>query len=109
MHVDCVLQYNDSYTDNILLYFTNAIPNPDGGTHSVGFRTALTRAINAYAKANNLLKEKDPAITGDEVREGLVIRARPSNIRIRVSMRRPRAGSSPPRWKESSRPSFMKR
>ena len=71
MHMDCVLQYNDSYTDN-LLYFTNAIPNPDGGTHSVGFRTALTRAINAYAKANNLLKEKDPAITGDEVREGLV-------------------------------------
>ncbi len=71
MHMDCVLQYNDSYTDN-LLYYTNAIPNPDGGTHSVGFRTALTRAINAYAKANNLLKEKDPAITGDEVREGLV-------------------------------------
>ncbi len=71
MIMDCVLQYNDSYTDN-LLYYTNAIPNPDGGTHSVGFRTALTRAVNAYAKANNLLKEKDPAITGDEVREGLV-------------------------------------
>ncbi len=71
MHIDCVLQYNDSYTDN-LLYYTNAIPNPDGGTHSVGFRTALTRAINSYAKANNLLKEKDPAITGDEVREGLI-------------------------------------
>ena len=71
MHMDCVLQYNNSYTDN-LLFFTNAIPNPDGGTHSVGFRTALTRAINTYAKANNLLKEKDPAITGDDVREGLV-------------------------------------
>ena len=71
MHVDCVMQYNDSYTDS-LLFFTNAIPNPDGGTHSVGFRTALTRAINTYAKANNLLKEKDPAITGDDVREGLV-------------------------------------
>ena len=71
MHVDCVMQYNDSYADT-LLFFTNAIPNPDGGTHSVGFRTALTRAINAYAKANNLLKEKDPAITGDDVREGLV-------------------------------------
>ena len=71
MHVDCVMQYNDSYTDS-LLFFTNAIPNPDGGTHSVGFRTALTRAVNAYAKANNLLKEKDPAITGDDVREGLV-------------------------------------
>ncbi len=71
MHVDCVMQYNDSYTDN-LLFFTNAIPNPDGGTHSVGFRTALTRAINTYAKANNLIKEKDPAVTGDDVREGLV-------------------------------------
>ncbi len=71
MHVDCVMQYNDSYTDQ-LLFFTNAIPNPDGGTHSVGFRTALTRAINTYAKTNNLLKEKDPVITGDDVREGLV-------------------------------------
>ncbi len=71
MHLDCVLQYNDSYTDS-LLFFTNAIPNPDGGTHSVGFRSALTRAINSYAKGNNLLKEKDPQITGDDVREGLV-------------------------------------
>ena len=71
MHVDCVMQYNESFTDQ-LLFFTNAIPNPDGGTHSVGFRTALTRAVNAYAKNNNLLKEKDPVITGDDVREGLV-------------------------------------
>lgn len=71
MIVDCVIQYNDSYTDQ-LLFFTNAIPNPDGGSHSTGFRTALTRAINAYAKANNLLKEKDPSISGDDVREGLV-------------------------------------
>ncbi len=51
--------------------YTNTIPNPDGGTHLTGFRSALTRAINQYAKANNLLKEKDPAITGDDVREGL--------------------------------------
>ena len=72
MHVDCVMQYNNSYTDS-LLFFTNAIPNMDGGTHSVGFRTALTRAINTHAKANNLLKEKDPAISGDDVREGLVM------------------------------------
>jgi DNA gyrase subunit B len=69
--VDCVLQYNDSYNDQILC-FTNAIPNPDGGTHLVGFRTALTRSINQYAKSNNLLKEKDPTISGDDVREGLV-------------------------------------
>ncbi len=69
--VDCVLQYNDSYSDQILC-FANSIPNPDGGAHLTGFRSALTRAINQYAKANNLLKEKDPAISGDDVREGLV-------------------------------------
>ena len=68
--VDAVLQYNDSYTDQILC-FANSIPNPDGGTHLTGLRTALTRAINQYAKANNLLKEKDPALSGDDVREGL--------------------------------------
>lgn len=69
--VDVVLQYNDSYSDQILC-FANSIPNPDGGTHLTGFRTALTRAINQHAKANNLLKEKDPALSGDDVREGLV-------------------------------------
>ncbi len=68
--VDAVLQYNDSYTDQILC-FANSIPNPDGGTHLTGMRTALTRAINQYAKANNILKEKDPALSGDDVREGL--------------------------------------
>ncbi|MCX7824442.1 MAG: DNA topoisomerase (ATP-hydrolyzing) subunit B [Verrucomicrobiae bacterium] len=68
--VDVVLQYNDSYADTILC-FANSISNPDGGTHLSGFRTALTRAINQFAKANNLIKEKDPAITGDDVREGL--------------------------------------
>ena len=71
MFVDVVMQYNDSYSDQILS-FTNAIPNPDGGTHLTGFRTALTRAINQYAKGNNLLKEKDPPISGDDVREGLI-------------------------------------
>ncbi len=71
MIVDCVMQYNDSYNDQILC-FTNAIPNPDGGTHLTGFRTALTRAINQFAKQNNLLKEKDPPISGDDVREGLI-------------------------------------
>jgi DNA gyrase subunit B len=47
------------------------IPNPDGGTHSTGFRTALTRAVNQYARQNSIIKEKDPAISGDDVREGL--------------------------------------
>src|SRR5690606_19472225 len=70
MYVDVVMQYNDTYNDQILCY-TNAIPNPDGGTHLTGFRSALTRAVNQYAKANNLVKEKDPSISGDDVREGL--------------------------------------
>ena len=69
--VDCVMQYNDSYNDQILC-FANSIPNPDGGTHLTGFRTALTRAVNQYAKQNELIKEKDPTLSGDDVREGLV-------------------------------------
>ena len=69
--VDVVLQYNDSYNDQILP-FANSIPNPDGGTHLTGFRTALTKAINQYARSNNLIKEKDPSISGDDVREGLI-------------------------------------
>ncbi len=69
--VDVVLQYNDSYNDQILS-FANSIPNPDGGTHLTGFRTALTKAVNQYAKTNSLVKEKDPAISGDDVREGLI-------------------------------------
>jgi DNA gyrase subunit B len=70
VHVEVVLQYNDTYNDQVLCY-TNTIHNPDGGTHLSGFRSALTRAINQFSKANNLLKEKDPQITGDDVREGL--------------------------------------
>ncbi|MFM1769040.1 MAG: hypothetical protein RJA22_1569 [Verrucomicrobiota bacterium] len=70
IHVEVVLQYNDSYNDQVLCY-TNTIHNPDGGTHLSGFRNAVTRSINQYAKSNSLLKEKDPQITGDDVREGL--------------------------------------
>ena len=70
IHIDVVLQYNDSYNDHVLCY-TNTIHNPDGGTHLSGFRSALTRAINQYAKSNSLLKDKDPQLTGDDVREGL--------------------------------------
>ena len=70
VHVEVVMQYNDSYNDQVLCY-TNTIHNPDGGAHLSGFRSALTRAINQYAKSNELLKDKDPQITGDDVREGL--------------------------------------
>jgi len=70
VHVEVVLQYNDSYNDQVLCY-TNTIHNPDGGTHLSGFRRAVTSAINQYARSNELIKEKDPQITGDDVREGL--------------------------------------
>jgi len=70
VHVEVVLQYNDSYNEQVLCY-TNTVHNPDGGTHLSGFRSAVTRAINQYAKSNELLKDKDPQITGDDVREGL--------------------------------------
>ncbi len=69
--LDVVLQYNDSYSNQVLAY-TNTVHNPDGGTHQAGFRSALTRAVNQYAKQNNLLKEKDPPVTGDDLLEGLV-------------------------------------
>ena len=69
--VDVVFQYNDSYNDQILC-FANSIPNADGGTHLTGFRGSLTRSINQYAKANKILKDKDPALSGDDVREGIV-------------------------------------
>ncbi|HVV01839.1 MAG TPA: DNA gyrase subunit B [Verrucomicrobiae bacterium] len=68
---EVVLQYNDSYNSSVLCY-TNTVHNPDGGTHQAGFRAALTRAVNQYAKQNNLLKEKDPAVTGEDLIEGLV-------------------------------------
>ncbi len=69
--VDVAMQYNDSYNDQIFAY-ANSIFNIEGGTHLTGFRTALTRVVNQFARANNLLKDKDPAITGDDAREGLV-------------------------------------
>ncbi len=68
--VEIGLHYTDSYNEQLLCY-TNAIPNPDGGTHSSGFRGSLTRAINQYAKNQSLLKDKDPAITGNDVLEGI--------------------------------------
>ncbi len=68
IHVECAVQYNDSYQENVLS-FVNTINTIEGGTHVVGFKTALTRAINDYANKNKLLK--DGNVTGDDVREGL--------------------------------------
>ncbi|MBQ7332071.1 MAG: DNA gyrase subunit B, partial [Opitutales bacterium] len=71
MTVDVALQYNRRYSEIVFAY-TNLINNPEGGTHLSGFRSALTRVVNNYAKANNLLKDKDPKLTGDDMKEGLV-------------------------------------
>ena len=69
MSCEVAMQYNDGYTENVLV-FANDIRNIDGGTHLSGFRSALTRTMNFYAKANNLIKEGQ-ATTGDDLREGL--------------------------------------
>lgn len=68
--VEIAFQYNRSYSESIYC-FTNNIPQPDGGTHLSGFKTALTRVVNQYARKNNFLKEKDTNLSGDDVREGL--------------------------------------
>ena len=66
---EVAMQYNDGYTENVLV-FANNIRNIDGGTHLSGYRTALTRTMNYYAKSNNLIKDGQ-ATTGDDLREGL--------------------------------------
>ncbi len=68
---EVAMQYHDGYNENILT-FANNIKNVDGGTHAQGFKVALTRTLNAYARKNGILKEKDPVPTGDDLREGLV-------------------------------------
>ena len=69
MVCEIALQYNTSYMENVLA-FANNIRNIDGGTHMSGFKTALTRTMNAYARKANLLKNDQPP-TGEDVREGL--------------------------------------
>lgn len=68
--VEIAIQYTDAYTET-LKAFANNVFNPDGGTHLIGFRSALTRVINEYARKNGLLKEKEDNLSGDDVREGL--------------------------------------
>lgn len=68
--IEIAMQYNDGYQENILS-FANNINTIEGGTHLSGFKTALTRVINNYARKNNFLKEKDNNLMGDDVREGL--------------------------------------
>ncbi|MBE7021918.1 MAG: DNA topoisomerase (ATP-hydrolyzing) subunit B [Ruminococcaceae bacterium] len=68
--VEVALQYNDSYSETIVS-FANNINTTEGGTHETGFKTALTRIINDYAKSHNLLKDSDKALSGEDVREGI--------------------------------------
>ena len=69
---EVAMQYNTGYSDNIYS-FVNNINTHDGGTHEEGVRRALTRIINNYARKNNILKEKDESLTGDDVKEGLTM------------------------------------
>lgn len=68
--IEVAVQYNDTYAETVRP-FANNVLTPDGGTHLIGFRAALTRVINDYARKNNLLKEKEDNLSGDDVREGL--------------------------------------
>lgn len=68
--VEVAIQYNDTFVE-IVKPFANNVLTPDGGTHLVGFRSALTRVINDYARKSGLLKEKEENLTGDDIREGL--------------------------------------
>lgn len=68
--VEVALQYNDEYNETTIA-FANNIHNPEGGTHLVGFKTALTRTLNNYGRSKNLLKDKQDNLSGEDVREGL--------------------------------------
>jgi DNA gyrase subunit B len=69
-NVEVALQYTETYTETVKP-FANNVYNPDGGTHLTGFRTALTRIINDYARKNNLVKEKEENLSGEDCREGI--------------------------------------
>lgn len=68
---EVAMQYHDGYAES-LLAFANNIHNPDGGTHAQGFKLALTRSLNGYARKAGLIREKDPTPTGEDLREGLI-------------------------------------
>ena len=70
VQVEVAMQHNDSYQENTY-GFVNNITTPEGGTHIVGFRNALTKTFNEYARANKLLKDSEPNLTGEDIREGM--------------------------------------
>ena len=70
VYVEVAMQHNDAYNDNCYS-FVNNITTPEGGMHLIGFRNALTKTVNAYARANKLIKDTEPALDGEDIREGL--------------------------------------
>ncbi len=70
VYVEVAMQHNDSYTESTYS-FVNNINTPEGGTHMIGFRNAITKTFNDYARNNKLLKESEPNLTGEDIREGL--------------------------------------
>ena len=70
VYVEVALQHNDSFNDSTFSFVNNVI-TPEGGTHLAGFRNALTKTFNSYAREKKILKDSDPALTGDDIREGL--------------------------------------
>ena len=96
--VEVAMQHNDSYNDNTY-GFVNNITTPEGGTHVVGFRNALTKTFNEYARKNKLLKENEPNLSGDDIREGLA-----AIISVKISepqfegQTKQKLGNSEARW-----------
>ena len=70
VYVEVALQHNDSYTESVYTFVNNII-TPEGGTHLIGFRNALTKTFNDYARSNKLLKDNEPNLSGEDIREGL--------------------------------------
>ena len=96
--VEVAMQHNDSYNDNTY-GFVNNITTPEGGTHVVGFRNALTKTFNEYARKNKLLKDSEPNLTGDDIREGLaaIISVKISDPQFEGQTKQ-KLGNSEARW-----------
>src|SRR3546814_7665123 len=101
--VEVAFQWNTGYNADGIHSFANGINTTEGGTHEEGFKAALTTVVNKYAKAKNQLKEKDPNLTGDDVREGITAiisvrlrdpqfegqtKGKPGNTRIKTLVQR---------------------
>ena len=107
--VRVAIQYTDSYTENVYS-FVNNVPTGEGGTHETGFKAAVTKAFNDYARRTGVLKEKDNNLSGDDFREGMTAVIYAGVQQARSSRDRPRAGwatrRSSPLWRPSVWSSF---